>query len=132
MVVGGGVGGGGGGAGGRGVEEGRTLGSGRMDTYPEYTRLDFNRTIFTTAVKINGVMFAARVVLGGFIDVGDSIEIRIVNLKSSEEHVLQFSEDDMKKIAGLEEREGGVIRRAGRPYLGKCSSTSSTPRTMTR
>ena len=92
------------------VEEGRTLGSGRMDTYPEYTRLDFNRTIFTTAVKINGVMFAARVVLGGFIDVGDSIEIRIVNLKSSEEHVLQFSEDDMKKIAGLEEREGGVIK----------------------
>eukprot|EP00520_Triparma_pacifica_P008455 CAMPEP_0118666812 /NCGR_PEP_ID=MMETSP0785-20121206/19428_1 /TAXON_ID=91992 /ORGANISM="Bolidomonas pacifica, Strain CCMP 1866" /LENGTH=2849 /DNA_ID=CAMNT_0006561175 /DNA_START=172 /DNA_END=8724 /DNA_ORIENTATION=+ len=91
-------------------EGGRALGSGRMDTYPEDTRLDFNRTIFTTAVKISGVMFAARVVLGGFIDVGDSIEIRIVHLSSSEEHVLTFSEDDMKKIAGLEEREGGVIK----------------------
>jgi len=91
-------------------ESARSLGSGRMDTYREDTKLDFNRTIFTTAVKINGVMFAARVVLGGFIDVGDMIEIRIVNLKSSEEHVLSFSEDDMKVIAGLGERPGGVIK----------------------
>ena len=88
----------------------RALGSARMDSYREDTKLDFNRTIFTTAKKIDGIIFGVRVLLAGFIDVGDSIEIRIVNLKSSEEHVLPFSESDMRDIAGLPEESTGVIK----------------------
>ncbi|GMH87214.1 hypothetical protein TL16_g10785 [Triparma laevis f. inornata] len=86
------------------------IGSARMDSYREDTKLDFNRTIFQTAKKIEVTMFGIRCTLAGFVDVGDQIEIRCVNMKSSEEHILGFSEDDMRTIAGLPEDATGVIK----------------------
>ena len=86
------------------------IGSARMESYREETKLDFNRTIFQTAKKIDSYMFGIRCTLAGFVDVGDTVEIRCVNLKTSEEHILQFSEDDMRNIAGLAEDVTKVIK----------------------
>ncbi|GMH84147.1 hypothetical protein TrST_g12290 [Triparma strigata] len=86
------------------------IGSARMESYREDTKLDFNRTIFKTAKKIDMVFFEIRCTLAGFIDVGDSIEIRCVNLKTSEEHILGFSEEDMRTIAGLPDDVSKVIK----------------------
>jgi len=88
--------------------------SARMNSFRGDTRLDFNRTIFKTAQKLGSgpgaKMFGIRVTMAGFVDVGDSIEIRCVNLESSEEHILGFSEDDMKKIADMGEGAKDVIK----------------------
>ena len=44
------------------------------------------------------------------MDVGDSIELRIMNTNTNEEHVLAFTEDDMRTISGVPEETQHVIR----------------------
>jgi hypothetical protein len=87
-----------------------SIGSARMDSYRGDTKLDFNRTIFQTALNLNHQMFSVRCTLAGFVDVGDSIELRIMNTSTNEEHVLTFTEEDMKKISGVPEETENVIR----------------------